>query len=555
METRRVRIPRFYKEGSKNMKFIFVTGGVISSLGKGLVTSSIGLLMKARGFNVNLVKIDPYLQIDAGTMSPYEHGEVFVTEDGGETDLDIGNYERFLDKNLTAQNNITTGKIYWNVLRKERRGEFLGKTIQVIPHITDEIKTFLLNLAVDYDFTVVEIGGTVGDIESQPFLEAIRQMKKDLGKENVLYAHVSLLPYIRTTDEVKTKPTQHSVKELRSLGITPDILFARTEVPLADKVKEKLSLFCDVEKEAVIEAINTDNIYEIPIRFESQRLGDLILSKMSINNGEPDLVQWKNIINKMNNPEHGVTIGIVGKYVELKDAYKSLIEALKHGGISNNTRVKLNWISSENLEAGNAYEVLDRERERGNLDGILVPGGFGVRGIDGMIDAVKYARERDIPFLGICLGLQCAIIDFARNICGLSQANSTEFDPETEYPVIDFLPEQREVSDKGGTMRVGEYPAILKKGSLVNKIYGNDKISERHRHRYEVNNKFREIFEEKGLTISGMSPDNKLVEFIEIGKLKFFIATQSHPEFKSRPRTPHPLFAAFIKAALDTRHK
>jgi CTP synthase len=537
------------------MKFIFVTGGVISSLGKGLVASSIGLLMKARGFNVNLVKIDPYLQIDAGTMSPYEHGEVFVTEDGGETDLDIGNYERFLDKNLTAQNNITTGKIYWNVLRKERRGEFLGKTIQVIPHITDEIKTFLLNLAVDYDFTVVEIGGTVGDIESQPFLEAIRQMKKDLGKENVLYVHVSLLPYIRTTDEVKTKPTQHSVKELRSLGITPDILFARTEVPLADKVKEKLSLFCDVEKEAVIEAINTDNIYEIPIRFESQGLGDLILSRMSTNNGEPDLIQWKNIINKMNNPEHEVTIGIVGKYVELKDAYKSLIEALKHGGISNNARVKLNWISSENLEAGNAYEVLDRERERGNLNGILVPGGFGVRGIEGMIDAVKYARERDIPFFGICLGLQCAIIDFARNVCYLSQANSTEFDPETEYPVIDFLPEQREVSDKGGTMRVGEYPAILKKGSLVNKIYGNDKISERHRHRYEVNNKFRGIFEEKGLTISGMSPDNKLVEFIEISKLKFFIATQSHPEFKSRPRNPHPLFAAFIKAALDNRHK
>ena len=536
------------------MKFIFVTGGVISSLGKGLIASSIGLLMKARDFKVNLVKIDPYLQIDAGTMSPYEHGEVFVTDDGGETDLDIGNYERFLDMNLTAQNSITTGKIYWNILTKERQGRFLGKTVQVIPHITDEIKSSLLNLGRDFDFTVVEIGGTVGDIESQPFLEAIRQMKKDLGKENVLYVHVSLLPYIKTTDEVKTKPTQHSVKELRSFGIQPDLLFARTEVPLTDKVKEKLSLFCDVEKEAVIEAMNTEYIYEIPINFEKQGLGNLILDKLSLEKKNPELEYWNSIIKRIKNPDHEVTIGMVGKYVELKDAYKSLIEALTHGGIDNNTRVKLNWISSETLEESGCCEVLDRERENNKLDAILVPGGFGVRGIEGMIEAVRYAREKDIPFLGICLGLQCAIIEFARNVCGLEGANSIEFDPETPYPVIDFLPEQRNITDKGGTMRVGAYTALLKEGSFVNKIYGKREISERHRHRYEVNNKFKDIFEEKGLTLSGVSPDGRLIEFIEISRLQFFVATQAHPEFKSRPDMPHPLFSSFIELALKNKN-
>ena len=536
------------------MKFIFVTGGVISSLGKGLIASSIGLLMKARDFKVNLVKIDPYLQIDAGTMSPYEHGEVFVTDDGGETDLDIGNYERFLDMNLTAQNSITTGKIYWNILTKERQGRFLGKTVQVIPHITDEIKSSLLNLGRDFDFTVVEIGGTVGDIESQPFLEAIRQMKKDLGKENVLYVHVSLLPYIKTTDEVKTKPTQHSVKELRSIGIQPDLLFARTEVPLTDKVKEKLSLFCDVEKEAVIEAMNTEYIYEIPINFEKQGLGNLILDKLSLKKRNPELKYWNSIIKRIKSPDHEVTIGMVGKYVELKDAYKSLIEALTHGGIDNNTRVKLNWISSETLEESGCCEVLDRERENNKLDAILVPGGFGVRGIEGMIEAVRYAREKDIPFLGICLGLQCAIIEFARNVCGLEGANSIEFDPETPYPVIDFLPEQRNITDKGGTMRVGAYTALLKEESFVNKIYGKKEISERHRHRYEVNNKFKDIFEEKGLTLSGVSPDGRLIEFIEISRLQFFVATQAHPEFKSRPDMPHPLFSSFIKLALENKN-
>ena len=536
------------------MKFIFVTGGVISSLGKGLVASSIGLLMKARGFRVNLVKIDPYLQIDAGTMSPYEHGEVFVTDDGGETDLDIGNYERFLGMNLTAQNSITTGKIYWNVLTKERQGRFLGKTVQVIPHITDEIKSSLLSLGHDFDFTVVEIGGTVGDIESQPFLEAIRQMKKDLGKENVLYVHVSLLPHIKTTDEVKTKPTQHSVKELRSLGITPDILFARTEVSLTEKVKEKLSLFCDVEKEAVIETMNTEYIYEIPVNFEIQGLGNLILDKLALSSKTPNLEYWSDIIERIKNPQQGVTIGIVGKYVELKDAYKSLIEALTHGGIANNARVKLNWIGSETLEESGCFEILDRERKSNKLNAILVPGGFGVRGIEGMIEAVRYAREKNIPFLGLCLGLQCAIIEFARNVCGLQGANSTEFEPETPYPVIDFLPEQKIITNKGGTMRVGAYTAILKEGSLVSKIYGKREVSERHRHRYEVNNKFKDIFEENGLTLSGTSPDGRLVEFIEISELKFFVATQAHPEFKSRPDMPHPLFSSFIKAALENKN-
>jgi CTP synthase len=537
------------------MKFIFVTGGVISSLGKGLIASSIGLLMKARGFKVNLVKIDPYLQIDAGTMSPYEHGEVFVTDDGGETDLDIGNYERFLDTNLTAQNSITTGKVYWSVLSKERQGNYLGKTVQVIPHITDEIKGFLLNLGRDCDLTVVEIGGTVGDIESQPFLEAIREMKKDLGKENVLYVHVSLLPYIKTTDELKTKPTQHSVKELRSLGITPDLLFARTEVPLTDKAKEKLSLFCDVEKEAVIEAMDTEYIYEIPVNFELQGLGNLVSDKLSLDRKTPNLEYWNGIIERIKNPQRETTIGIVGKYVELRDAYKSLIEALTHAGIDNNARVKLNWVSAENIEESGCCEILDKERADGKLDAILVPGGFGFRGIEGMIEAVRYAREKNIPFLGLCLGLQCAVIEFARDVCGFKDANSTEFDSSTPYPVIDFLPEQRGITDKGGTMRVGAYPAVLKEESLVNKIYGKREISERHRHRYEVNNQFRDVLEKNGLSVSGVSPDGKLVEFIEIPSHKFFVATQAHPEFKSRPNRPHPLFSSFIKAALENKPK
>jgi CTP synthase len=535
------------------MKFIFVTGGVISSLGKGLVVSSLGLLMKARGFSVNLVKVDPYLQIDAGTMSPYEHGEVFVTEDGGETDLDIGNYERFLDVDLSSKNSITTGKIYFSVLTKERRGDYLGKTVQVIPHITDEIKNSLKELAEGNDVTIVEIGGTVGDIESQPFLEAIRQMKKDVGKENIVYVHVSLVPYVKATDELKTKPTQHSVKELRSIGIQPDFLVMRTEFPLSEKVKEKLALFCDVDKEAVIEAADVKNLYEIPVRFEEEGFGDLVVNRLNLSVRNADIRYWEEIVSKVQHPLKEVDIGIVGKYVEMKDAYKSLIEALNHGGIANNAHVNLHWINASVLEQADYEKTLDSMRTLGNLDGILVPGGFGVRGIEGMVNTISYARTKNIPFLGICLGLQCAVIEFARNVCKLSGANSTEFDEKTPYPVIDFMPEQKHLLDKGGTMRLGSFVANLLDGSRVKSIYGVYEITERHRHRYEVNNDFRDTLVEHGLTISGTSPDGRLVEFVEITKNNFFVATQAHPEFKSRPNKAHPLFADFIKAAISNR--
>lgn len=537
------------------MKFIFITGGVISSLGKGLVASSLGLLMKARGFSVNLVKIDPYLQVDAGTMSPYEHGEVFVTEDGGETDLDIGNYERFIDRNLTSKNSITTGRIYWNVLKKERAGKYLGKTVQVIPHITDEVKSTLLELGSDYDITIVEIGGTVGDIEGQPFLEAIRQMKKDLGKKNTLYLHVSLLPFLKVTSETKTKPTQHSVKELRSIGIQPDILVVRSEVPVSDKIKEKLALFCDVEKQAVIEALDVSNIYRIPLMLEKEGLDSIAVKMLELKDTSKNLDFWKDIVNRLENPKLQVNIGIVGKYVQLKDSYKSLIEAITHAGINNWCQVNIKWIDAEKLESPYFYDIIDGEIKSLRLSGILVPGGFGERGIEGMVHAIKYVRENNIPFLGICLGLQCAIIEFARNVCGLENANSTEFDPETPYPVIDLMESQKSVSEKGGTMRVGSYRAVLKEGSLVKRLYGISEISERHRHRYEVNREFVSIIEEKGLSVSGTSPDGKLVEFIENPLCDFFVATQAHPEFKSRPVKPSPLFDGFIKACLSRGDK
>ncbi|WP_456472780.1 glutamine hydrolyzing CTP synthase, partial [Methanocaldococcus sp.] len=444
------------------MKFIFITGGVISSLGKGITAASLGRLLKARGFKVNMIKIDPYLQIDAGTMSPYEHGEVFVTEDGGETDLDLGHYERFIDENLTKDNNITTGKIYWSVLTKERRGKYLGKTVQVIPHITNEIKDWILRLGKGYDVTIVEIGGTVGDIESLPFLEAIRQMKKDLGRENTLYIHVSLLPYIRAAGEIKTKPTQHSVKELRSIGIQPDILICRTEKPITDKIKEKLALFCDVEKEAVIEARDARTIYEVPLNLEKEGLGSLVVKKLKLEERKPNLEEWRKFVDRVINPMNEITVGIVGKYVELKDAYLSIVEALIHAGAKNDTKVNINWIHAERLEGEDFEEILDKYREENKLNSILVPGGFGDRGVEGKINAIKYAREKKIPFLGICMGMQCAVIEFARNVCNLEEANSTEFDPNTKYPVIDLLPEQRKVKDKGGTMRLGAYKAILK---------------------------------------------------------------------------------------------
>lgn len=537
------------------MKFIFVTGGVISSLGKGLVASSLGLLMKARGFSVNLVKIDPYLQVDAGTMSPYEHGEVFVTEDGGETDLDIGNYERFIDRNLTSRNSITTGRIYWNVLKKERAGKYLGKTVQVIPHITDEVKSTLLELGRDYDITIVEIGGTVGDIEGQPFLEAIRQMKKDLSKKNTLYLHVSLLPFLKVTSETKTKPTQHSVKELRSIGIQPDILVVRSEVPVSDKIKEKLALFCDVEKQAVIEALDVSDIYRIPLMLEKEGLDSIAVKMLELKDTSKNLDFWKDIVNRLENPKLQVNIGIVGKYVQLKDSYKSLIEAITHAGINNWCQVNIKWIDAEKLESPYFYDIIDGEIKSLRLSGILVPGGFGERGIEGMVHAIKYARENNIPFLGICLGLQCAIIEFARNVCGLENANSTEFDPETPYPVIDLMESQKSVSEKGGTMRVGSYKAVLKEGSLVKRLYGVSEISERHRHRYEVNREFVSIIEGKGLSVSGTSPDGRLVEFVENPLCDFFVATQAHPEFKSRPVKPSPLFDGFIKACLSRGEK
>ena len=540
------------------MKYIFITGGVVSSLGKGITASSIGRLLKARGFKINMIKIDPYLQIDAGTMSPYEHGEVFVTDDGGETDLDLGNYERFVDICLKADNNITTGKVYWSVLSKERRGDYLGKTVQVIPHITNEIKDRIKTLGKESDITIVEIGGTVGDIESLPFLEAIRQFKKDVGRDNVLYIHVSLLPFIRTAGEVKTKPTQHSVKELRGIGIQPDILVCRTEIPIGEKTREKLALFCDVEKEAVIEARDARTIYEVPLNLEREGIGKLIAKKLKlneINNAEPDLKEWRAMVDRIINPLNEITIGIVGKYVILKDAYMSIMEALVHAGAKNDTKVNIRWISSEELETGNYKEILNNYRENEVLDGILIPGGFGERGVDGKVNAVKYARENKIPFLGICLGMQCAVIEFARNVCNLKNANSTEFDEETPYPVIDLLPEQREIEEKGGTMRLGAYPAILKEGTLAHKLYGKTEVNERHRHRYEVNPEYHKILEENGLVISGTSPDGKLAEFVELPNHPYFIATQAHPEFKSRPNKPHPLFDGLVKASLKNKNK
>ena len=540
------------------MKYIFITGGVVSSLGKGITASSIGRLLKARGFKINMIKIDPYLQIDAGTMSPYEHGEVFVTDDGGETDLDLGNYERFVDICLKADNNITTGKVYWSVLSKERRGDYLGKTVQVIPHITNEIKDRIKTLGKESDITIVEIGGTVGDIESLPFLEAIRQFKKDVGRDNVLYIHVSLLPFIRTAGEVKTKPTQHSVKELRGIGIQPDILVCRTEIPIGEKTREKLALFCDVEKEAVIEARDARTIYEVPLNLEREGIGKLIAKKLKlneINNAEPDLKEWRAMVDRIINPLNEITIGIVGKYVILKDAYMSIMEALVHAGAKNDTKVNIKWISSEELETGNYKEILNNYRENEVLDGILIPGGFGERGVDGKVNAVKYARENKIPFLGICLGMQCAVIEFARNVCNLKNANSTEFDEETPYPVIDLLPEQREIEEKGGTMRLGAYPAILKEGTLAHKLYGKTEVNERHRHRYEVNPEYHKILEENGLIISGTSPDGKLAEFVELPNHPYFIATQAHPEFKSRPNKPHPLFDGLVKASMKNKNK
>ncbi len=529
-------------------KYIFVTGGVVSSLGKGISAASIGRLLKNRGLRVTIQKLDPYINIDPGTMSPYQHGEVFVTEDGAETDLDLGHYERFIDENLTKYSNITTGKIYWSVLNKERKGEYLGKTVQVIPHITDEIKSRMIQAGKDNnaDVVIVEIGGTVGDIESLPFLEAIRQMRSDIGRDSVMYVHVTLMPYLENAGELKTKPTQHSVKELKSLGIQPDMVICRTQFSLSQEIKDKVALFCDIEEEAVIENHDVENIYEIPLYLNQQQVDDIIVKRLNLSTDRVKLDEWKELVHKIKNLSNNVTIGLVGKYTSLQDAYISITEAMDHAGFKHNAEINVMWIDSESLERSSESQNKELFKD---LDGVLVPGGFGSRGIEGKVIAAKIARENNIPFLGICLGMHCAVIDFARHTAGLKQAHSAEFDALTPHPVIDLLPDQKEVENMGGTMRLGAYPCQLKKGTKAFEAYQKDLIKERHRHRYEFNNSYRDILESQGLVIAGISPDGVLVEMIELKNHPWFVGTQFHPEFKSRPSKPHPLFDHFIRTA------
>ncbi|MDQ0339385.1 CTP synthase [Caldalkalibacillus uzonensis] len=528
-------------------KYIFVTGGVVSSLGKGITAASLGRLLKNRGLSVTIQKFDPYINVDPGTMSPYQHGEVFVTQDGAETDLDLGHYERFIDINLNANSNVTTGKIYSSVITKERRGDYLGGTVQVIPHITNEIKERVFRAGkVDHpDVVITEIGGTVGDIESLPFLEAIRQIKSDIGRKNVLYIHCTLIPYLKAAGELKTKPTQHSVKELRSLGIQPDIIVCRTEHKLSEEMKEKLALFCDIEKEAVIEAQDVDTLYEVPLLLQAQHFDDYVLQKLGLEAPAADMTEWKEMVAKIKNLSRTTTIALVGKYVELPDAYLSVAEALNHAGIANDTEVNIRWVNSEEVAAENVAEKLQ------GADGILVPGGFGDRGIEGKIATIRYAREQRIPFLGICLGMQLACVEFARHVLGLAGAHSSEINPDTRYPVIDLLPEQKEIQDLGGTMRLGLYPCKLHKESKAYQAYREELVYERHRHRYEFNNEFRPLFEERGFKFSGTSPDGRLVEVIELEDHPWFMASQYHPEFVSRPNRPQPLFREFVKHALE----
>ena len=528
-------------------KYIFVTGGVISSLGKGITCASLGKILESRGLKVALMKFDPYLNVDPGTMNPYQHGEVYVTEDGAETDLDLGHYERFTSARTTRFNNVTSGQVYNAVISRERHGDYLGKTIQVIPHITDEIKNRVKKVAAvsGADVVIVEIGGTVGDIESLPFLEAVRQFRLDAGYNNTLYIHVTLVPFIKAAGEIKTKPTQHSVGTLREIGIQPDILICRTEKTLSEEVKEKISLFCNVRKEAVIEARDVETIYQLPLVFKNQILDEIILSHFSLICKSSDLEDWeKNVVARALNPSSKVTIAIVGKYLALQDAYKSIYESLAHAGINNDARVEIKKIDSEDLEKNGAENLLK------DVSGILVPGGFGARGVEGKIKAIKFARENNIPFLGLCLGMQCAVIEFARNVCGLKGANSTEFKPKTKYPVISLLAEQKGVKDLGGTMRLGVYPCKLKPDTLAAKVYGAGLVHERHRHRYEFNNKYKKSFVEKGMSLSGACQNKNLVEIVEIANHPYFIAVQFHPEFQSKPDSPHPLFREFIKAAL-----
>ena len=525
-------------------KFIFVTGGVLSSLGKGLAAASIGALLECRGLRVTNQKLDPYINVDPGTLSPFQHGEVFVTDDGAETDLDLGHYERFTSTRMAKCNNLTSGQVYFSVITKERKGEYLGKTVQVIPHVTDEIKDYIKSCAAGFDVAIVEIGGTVGDIEGQPFLEAIRQFRNESGKQNAIFIHLTWVPFIKTAGEVKTKPTQHSVKALREIGIQPDILLCRTEDFLSEDIKAKIALFCNVEVSSVFTAKDVNCIYEVPIVFHKEGVDNKIVDLLNIWTGRPHLEAWEDVADKIKNPPHEVCIAIVGKYVNLTDSYKSLNEALVHGGIANNCRVNLRFVDSEKIEKEGIGNLLD------DADGVLVPGGFGERGIEGMITAIQFARENKIPYFGICLGMQLAVVEFARHVCRLERANSSEFDKETAYPVIDYLPEQRDIKEMGATMRLGAYTCLLEAGSFALDAYDVSEISERHRHRYEVNNSFRDILVEKGLSITGTSPDRRLVEIVEIKDHPWFLGCQFHPEFKSRPTSPHPLFSRFIGAAL-----
>ena len=530
-------------------KFIFVTGGVVSGLGKGITAASLGRLLKCRGLKVASQKLDPYVNVDPGTMSPLQHGEVFVTDDGTETDLDLGHYERFIDENLNKYSNLTTGKVYWNVLNKERQGAYLGQTVQIIPHITNEIKSYIYNLAssTEADVVITEIGGTTGDIESQPFLEAIRQVGLEIGRENALYIHVTLVPYLHGSEEHKTKPTQHSVKELQGMGISPDIIVLRCDEPLEESIFRKISLFCNVKPDCVIENMTIPVLYEAPIMLEKNRFSEIVCRELHIDAPAPDMTEWDAMLESIRNRSHRVTIGLVGKYVQLHDAYLSVAEALRHAGYVYGTRVDIQWIDSETITRDNVEEVL------GSCDGILVPGGFGNRGVEGKIRAVQYARENNVPYLGLCLGMQCAVMEFARHVVGLEGATSSEFHEDAKFPVIDLMPDQVDISDKGGTMRLGLYPCKLTEGTKAHEVYGTNLIYERHRHRWEFNNKYRTEMVNAGLVLSGTSPDDRLVEIVELKDHPWFVGCQFHPEFKSRPNHAHPLFRGFIQAAVDKK--
>ena len=527
-------------------KYIFVTGGVVSGLGKGITAASLGRLLKSRGLKVAAQKLDPYINVDPGTMSPYQHGEVYVTEDGAETDLDLGHYERFIDEDLNKYSNLTTGKVYWNVLNKERRGEYLGSTVQVIPHITGEIKNFIYNVGKhsDADVVITEIGGTIGDIESQPFIEAVRQISLEVGRENSLFIHVTLVPYLHGSDEHKTKPTQHSVKELQGMGVNPNIIILRCDEPLEKSIFEKISLFCNVKQDCVIQNITLPNLYEAPLMLEESNFSTVVCRELGLTTPEPDLADWSAMVDRIHSREHTVHIGLVGKYVGLHDAYLSVAEAMRHAGYTLNTHIKIHWIDSETITPDNVDDVL------GEVDGIIVPGGFGSRGIEGMITAAQYAREKGLPYFGICLGMQIAVIEYARHAAGIEDANSGEFDEQCRHKVIDFMPGQSDEIDKGGTLRLGAYPCEIVPGTTMERCYGTQHISERHRHRYEFNNDYRDVLQKSGLTLGGLSPDGLLVETVELSDRPFYVGVQYHPEFKSRPNKPHPLFHGFVDAVM-----